>query len=70
MAQRVNLAGTGLPMRKKTFSAKEEAVITEGWIAIGAVSSTLVPVGEADGTWVTKKAASGTWVKSTESSFS
>ena len=70
MAQRVNLAGTGLPIRKKTFVAKEEAVVTEGWITIGVVSSTFVPVGEAEGTWVTKKAASGTWVKSIESSFS
>lgn len=27
MAQRVNLAGTGLPMRKKTFTAKTEATV-------------------------------------------
>lgn len=70
MAQRANLTAMGLPMRKRTFTPKEEAVITEGWITAGAVSSIFVGLEAADGTWVAKKAAEGAWVKSKESSFS
>ncbi len=67
MAQRVNLAGTGLPIRKKTFSAKTEAVsIVPVWRASGAAFDAWVASGGASDSWAAQGVASDSWVKSVD----
>ena len=65
MAQRVNLAATGLPIRKKTFVAKEEAVAI-GWVGQQAAAATWKAQGNASNIWAAASSASGAWIAQKE----
>lgn len=61
MAQRVNLSPLGLPIRLKTFTAKEEAVTREGWIKAPDASGAWAKAPSAGGDWSQPPSLSSSW---------